>query len=672
MRALDQLRAALALAASDPRGGAETVAIEGRLSRVYAALGDYEAALESLTRGIDAAAQGGLPETAAPLLNDLGGVYMALDEPLKGIAAFADAARLAGASSELALTARVNLVRAVEETGGAGDRALTARLDELRNEALGLDDGAPKASILLSLAELYRAAGARAPRSAERGAGRALAERALAIANEAGGDPRLVSHAYGELGLAFADLGASDEALEAMRRAVLVAQRGGASDALYRWEWQSGRLLRARGRDGDALAAYRSAIDTLAATQAALVTSRRGFERDVLPLYEEYADLTLASTRGRGAAEAGAALRDVQQTLEKLRVAEVRNYFENQCAVPEVFDPARGQPRGVLVIYPVLFADRMELLVSTGKELLQFTSKVGLAELTQTTRELRDAIEDRNSGDAYLAPARRLYGWIIEPLEGVLREAAPDTLVFVPDGVLRTVPLAVLHDGRRFLVERYSLATTPALSLIGVVNAAPVRRALVNGITEPVQGFPGLPFVASELASVERTFPARVYRDQAFRTDALEREIVAGGYSVVHMATHAEFEADYRRSFLLTYDDVITMNELEDIVGSQRYTDHPVDLLVLSACRTAAGDDRAALGLAGVAVKAGARSALASLWLINDESTAELIGEFYRQLADPKNSKAAALRGAQLRLMNDERHRQPAYWAPFLLIGDWR
>jgi CHAT domain-containing protein len=154
-------------------------------------------------------------------------------------------------------------------------------------------------------------------------------------------------------------------------------------------------------------------------------------------------------------------------------------------------------------------------------------------------------------------------------------------------------------------------------------------------------------------------------------TATLEREIVAGGYSVVHMATHAQFESDYRRSFLLAHDDVITMDQLEDVMGSQRFTDHPVDLLVLSACQTAAGDERAALGLAGVAVKAGARSALASLWFVNDESTALLIGEFYRQLATDAG-KAAALRGAQLRLLNDERYAHPAYWAPFLMIGDWR
>ena len=182
---------------------------------------------------------------------------------------------------------------------------------------------------------------------------------------------------------------------------------------------------------------------------------------------------------------------------------------------------------------------------------------------------------------------------------------------------------------------------------------------------------PGCRSSQQELASIGDAFPARVHADESFVTATLEREMVEGGYSVVHMATHAQFESDYRRSFLLAHDDLITMDELEDAVGGQRFSASPVDLLVLSACRTAAGDERAALGLAGVAVKAGARSALASLWAVNDESTALLVGEFYRQLAG-QSGKAAALRGAQLALLNDERYSHPAFWAPFLMIGDWR
>jgi len=522
--------------------------------------------------------------------------------------------------------------------------------------------------MLLTLAQLHRelrAAGAipQQPSTLE------LATAALSLA-ETADDPALLAAAHAELGAEHAALRNYEPALQHTRHAVLIAQNASLGEQQYRFEWQLGRLLRELGRASDALLAYEAAVATLDRTTLAAATSRRGFRRDVLPLYQEYADLMLAATRGRSEADAATALRAVQRNLEQLRVAEVRNYFENQCSVPTVFDRPPDADRAV-VIYPMLFADRLELLVSSGNDLRQVTVAVTDSELTRTVRLLRDAIERSDTDTAYLAHAQRLYAWLIEPVHELLEQVEPSTLVFVPDGPLRTIPMAVLHDGERFLIESYAIATTPALSLIGAVNVEPISRVLVNGIIAPTRGFAGLPFVAEELRSIERTFPSRVYADDEFMTATLEREIVAGGYSIVHMATHAQFESDYRRSFLLAHDDVITMDQLEDMMGSQRFTDRPVDLLVLSACQTAAGDERAALGLAGVAVKAGARSALASLWFVNDESTARLIAEFYRQLAD-EQGKAAALRGAQLLLLNDERYAHPAYWAPFLMIGDWR
>jgi CHAT domain-containing protein len=670
LRALDALDAALRLASdADPDNVAATITIHARLGQVHAALGDYASAIDALERGIALAATAQRSGDAAPLLNDLGRAYMVNDEPLRGLAAFADSARVA-ATAPLRLTAALNLARARSEAGTSDN--LLGQLEQIGADALTLQDSEAKASILLGLAELHRDL---APRSAARERHSQLAldasRRALEL-TRALGDSRLSSYAYGELGAAYELRGELEPALTATRQAVLAAQTEVANDSLYRWEWQAGRLLRRQGNSAQALASYRAAIDTLGKTRAWVATSRRGFQEDVLPLYEEYADLMLAGTRGLPAEAADGALREVQQTLEQLRVAEVRNYFENQCAVPGASDPAQRQAGDTLVIYPMLFDDRAELLVNARGRLSQFTVDVSLAELTNEIRLLREAIENAESGDAYLEAARRVYAWLIEPLEPLLAEAAPKTLVIVPDGPLRTIPLAVLHDGQRFLVERYALATTPGLSLVGAASAEPITRVLLNGITAPVQGFPPLPFVAEELESIKNTFPSRTYADDAFVTATLEREIVAGGYSIVHMATHARFEADYRRSFLLAFDDVITMDRLEDVMGSQRFTDRPVDLLVLSACQTAVGDERAALGLAGVAVKAGARSALASLWFINDESTALLVAEFYRQLALPANDKADALRGAQLTLLNDERYRHPAYWAPFLLIGNWR
>ncbi|HLZ33362.1 MAG TPA: CHAT domain-containing protein, partial [Nitrospira sp.] len=132
-----------------------------------------------------------------------------------------------------------------------------------------------------------------------------------------------------------------------------------------------------------------------------------------------------------------------------------------------------------------------------------------------------------------------------------------------------------------------------------------------------------------------------------------------------------KFEREVKNSFVLTFDDRLTMDRLSQVVGHFKLRGQPLELLSLSACQTAAGDDRAALGLAGIAIKAGARSALATLWFVNDESSSALVVEFYRQLKNPAMSKAMALRQAQLKVLENPEYQHPIFWAPFLLLNNW-
>src|SRR5215471_13767984 len=176
-------------------------------------------------------------------------------------------------------------------------------------------------------------------------------------------------------------------------------------------------------------------------------------------------------------------------------------------------------------------------------------------------------------------------------------------------------------------------------------------RVLSAGLTEGVQGFTPLPYVATELQTLDGLYRSRLLLNQAFLTSNLENEMKDHPYSIVHIATHGKFEKRVEDTFLLTFDDKLTMNELAHAVGFFRFREEPLELLTLSACETAAGDDRAALGLAGIAIKAGARSALASLWFINDQATAVLISEFYEQLKDSSVSRAVALQRAETKLL---------------------
>ena len=139
----------------------------------------------------------------------------------------------------------------------------------------------------------------------------------------------------------------------------------------------------------------------------------------------------------------------------------------------------------------------------------------------------------------------------------------------------------------------------------------------------------------------------------------------------MHIATHGNFAPKASDTFLLAWDGKINVNGLDQLVRHSASRKSPVELLCLSACETAAGDDRAALGLAGVAVKAGARSALATLWSVSDRASSELVVEFYKQLKNPGVTKAEALQAAQLKLIDDPLYRHPYYWSPFLLIGNW-
>jgi CHAT domain-containing protein len=174
--------------------------------------------------------------------------------------------------------------------------------------------------------------------------------------------------------------------------------------------------------------------------------------------------------------------------------------------------------------------------------------------------------------------------------------------------------------------------------------------------------------VAQELRTVSTLFPAEPLQDETFSLASVESQLANKDFSAAHLATHGEFSSDHRQSFILTYDSRLTMDELRRTLGKRASS---LDLLVLSACRTAAGDDRAALGLAGIAVQAGAKSALASLWYINDQATSELMSSFYQGLKTGAYTKAQALRQAQLALLTSEQYRHPSYWAPYLLIGNW-
>ncbi|NEQ88660.1 MAG: CHAT domain-containing protein, partial [Moorea sp. SIO2I5] len=270
---------------------------------------------------------------------------------------------------------------------------------------------------------------------------------------------------------------------------------------------------------------------------------------------------------------------------------------------------------------------------------------------------------------------QKIHDWLISPIETELAKSNIRTLVFIPDGALRNIPMSVLHDGENYLVEKYRIAVAPSLQLIDPkANVRQNVSALTAGVTETRPHRPNLaplPGVKVELENIKAHVPSSILLNESFTESNFNTEVNTSAYEVLHLATHGQFSSVAEETFLLTWDEVINLNELNSMISADQKQKNPIELLVLSACQTAAGDSRAALGLAGIAVRGGARSTLASLWSVSDRATSDLMTHFYQRLAKGNVTKAEALRQAQLELLQTEEFNHPFYWSAFILLGNW-
>ncbi len=571
---------------------------------------------------------------------------------------------------------RVNIARALQ----TAERFDPAREELLRAvaELTPLPPSHEQAYALVSAGRLLANGATRGSTSGDDLLRANRAFQAGAASAEAIDDRRALSYALGYQSDLYERSGRTEDALLLARQATFAAQRANAPEILYRWQWAVGRLLAAQGDVVAAIESYERAVYTLNTVRPDLVGGYRAgqasFREEVGPLFLELADLELQQAVVKTEpAEREASLLRVRETVETLKGVELADYFQDDCVAA-----LKSRTVGIdkladrtAAIYPIIFDDRIELLVSLPSGTKLYTTHVTSDEVEKVVKGFRGALERRITHQ-YRRPSRQVYDWLIRPITADLAAEQVDTLVIVPDGVLRLIPMAALHDGERYLIEQYAVATSPGLTL---TDPTPIERknirVLMSGLTESVQGFPALPNVQGELTSISAMYPGTVLENKTFLAKNVQSELQETSYSVVHLATHGEFSRKAGESYVLTYDGRLDMNDLEQYMSMTTFREQPIELLTLSACQTAAGDDRAALGLAGIAVKAGARSALATLWFINDQASAVLVTEFYAQLQDPKLSKVKALQQAQVKLLSDRRYRHPIYWSPFLLIGNW-
>lgn len=543
-----------------------------------------------------------------------------------------------------------------------------------------------------------------------------LLNKAIKIA-ESIKDFRSQSFALGARGHFYECQGNYERALDLTRQALIIADQDlKAKDSLYLWEWQTGRLLLKKGNDLQAADAYERAFQTLEKIRSDILTANRDFQlnfQDVIqPIYRKLAELKLESAEkiislqqksntkaSKEANQRNDNLNTAREIINSLKLAELQNYFGNECLLASIKEKEVDELLGdnTAVFSSIILENQTAILLNLPNKKSYFkwikqenNPNITTEQLNELIRDFRQSLINAPKDiDGYnTTQAANLYELLIAPFEEYINKNSEEikTFVFVQDGFFRSIPMAALYDRnqKKYLIEKYAVATTPSLRL-----TAPKKlntnssRTLVLGVDEAAnidgQEYPALLNVEQEIKNVQKVLPnTKILLNQDFTLDNLQQKLNKTVYPIIHIATHAQFGILPEDTLLVAGNNQkLTINELEKILREFSGGVDSIELLSLTACETAVGDERSTLGLAGIALQVGVRSTLASLWSVPDESTSILVKEFYQNLRAGK-SKAEALQQAQIKLLQakkiddiNKQYDNPAFWAPFIMIGNW-
>jgi len=512
------------------------------------------------------------------------------------------------------------------------------------------------------------------------------------------GDMRSHSFVLGTQGTLYEQRSHWQRAEQVSRQALALAQELQANDISYRWQWQLGRIFKAQGDLQAAIGAYKQAFDTLQILRNDLVAAnpdvRFSFRESVEPVYRELVNLLLTPVEGNLASNKAnqspisqANLEQARTVMEALQVAELENFFQAACVETTInIDQVINQKDPTAaVVYSILLEDRLEVILKLPRQsqLVHYASPVSQTALYNTLAQLRRSLQ-RGSLQALSevqTHGQTLYQWLLQPAvdQGYLSPETIKTLIFVLDGPLRLVPMAALYDGQNFLMRTYALSLILGLELRDPQplpkpeNLDILAAGLTNPPPEEADNYAALPNVNIELDRIQAgDFSGTFIRDEAFTKATLQRELRRDDYTIVHLATHGQFSGSRDSTYILAADGRVSIDELGRIFRRpQQSLEDRLELLILSACKTAEGDDRSALGIAGAAVQAGASSTIATLWSVDDEASVDFTETLYQHLGQPGVSRAEALRRAQVALF-DRYGGRPRFWAPYVLVGSWR
>ncbi len=672
------------------------VQAQAQLGEVLQLLAEPQQSQEVLQQGLSMAQQLGDADLTAQLQFRLANGHR--DQQRLDVARSAYEAVLgANPGPDVAFLTRLNLLAVLVDRKDLA--AAQAQLDELEVLLRSRPPSRQTSYGRINLSQSLRRAEAIAQRAGTAIAYQGLAAQQLSQAVEASRrlrDRRGQSYGLGQLAQLYEQAEQWDAAQQLTQQALTLAQtleeRLDSRDLKVLWQWQLGRILDKLGQQTEAIALYRDTVSLLDELRLDLVSFdpelQFSYRQQIEPVYLGLVRLLLERAETGDSSHSDpnfqhnsqpnsqqTAIREAQSTLISLRLTELNNFFRETCLEADAID-VEDLDESAAVLYTAVLSDRLAVILSlAGEDPILYETHKPRTEIEEGLAQMLESINPAVAEEDRLERSAQVYDWLIRPLQEVLRQHQIKTLVFVPDGPLRNLPLGALYDrtSGEYLIEEYAIALSQRLQLLEAGSLANGEfKALLGGLSEAHQGFSAIPAVELEVAQIAQLLPeSESLLNQAFTRDALVAQSRNDAFNVIHLATHGQFSSRADETFLLTWEGRINVEDL-DVVLRSPTRPNPIDLLVLSACQTARGDDRATLGIAGFALRSGARSTLATLWSVQDEPTAELMIEFYQQLwANSGQKKAESLRQAQLALLRSSDYQHPAYWSPFVLLGNW-
>ena len=547
------------------------------------------------------------------------------------------------------------------------------------------------------------------------------------------------------LGGLYEDHNKPQAALQLTIRAINLAQRHNNHDLLIDLEWRLGRLYSQQNQINEAISAYRRAVSHIEAIRIDLPITykdgRSSFRETLAPVYTGLADLLLRQARQSSLDQAQVILKEARDTIETFKRGELQDYLQSRCEIASQPIALNEQFPKTAALYPILLPDRLEIIIYSEAGLKQFTSPIDAKQITGEAKIFASLLRSQGDESQIDKLSSQFYDWLIRPAAKYLQQNSIDTLLYIPDGVLRLIPLAALNDGNQYLVENYAIATLPGMSLTeastvsqsqadmffvglskpgevvkelpeallaNLINYLEITKKTVKStvasrdivrfvgsgdevsdqqdkqqnkiklrgllqnpeIVEGLQELLSLPGVEQEINQLATNNSPRLLNEE-FSLKGFTQAIEQQSFRVIHIASHGFFGGTADQSFIMTHDRVLTMNNLENLLSTQQFSQNPPELVTFSACQTAEGNDRSPLGISGVALKANVGSVLGSLWPISDAATVPFMNDFYGALQNAGQSKAKALQQAQINLMKIDKFKSPSIWSPYILVGNW-